>query len=211
MQIASLHHISQETGSSFDELQQIKLFCEGGGKCTQLRLKTKSEEEMLVLANSAREITTKYGAQLIINDHIELAKEVDANGVHLGQGDRSTTEARSILGEGAIIGRTCNTLEEIIEACENRIDYVGVGPLRFTSTKEVLSPTLGFSGFKNIVEGLEMAGLSIPIIAIGGIQIADFKQLKDSGIHGVAIASLINGSSNIKAQSEKIISTLNKC
>jgi thiamine-phosphate pyrophosphorylase len=165
---------------------------------------------MLSLAYLAREITAEFGAQLIINDHIEIANKVGADGIHLGQCDRTTKEARSILGEDAIIGRTCNTLKEIIEACENRIDYVGVGPLRFTSTKEVLSPSIGFEGFKEMVIGLEKAGITVPIIAIGGIKIDDFEELKKCGVHGVAIASLINGAVDIGIQSEKVLSALDK-
>lgn len=208
MRISRLHHITQESGSPYSELEQMEAYCKGGGKCTQLRLKSKSESEMLDIAKIARELTDKYEAQLIINDHLELAKEVQADGVHLGQDDRSTAEARNVLGTDSIVGRTCNTLEQIIDACKEPIDYVGVGPLRFTATKEKLSPTLGFEGFREIVQGLEELKIDIPVIAIGGIGLADISKLLERGVYGVAVASLVNADGKPKEITESLVAAL---
>jgi thiamine-phosphate pyrophosphorylase len=129
-----------------------------------------------------------------------LQKEVGADGVHLGKNDTSVLEARKILGNSKIIGTTANTLQDILEHQSNGVDYVGLGPYKFTHTKEKLNPILGLDGYLNIIKFSD-AQIKIPIIAIGGIQLEDVKPLINTGVYGVAVSSVVN----LSEQKEKII------
>lgn len=194
--INKLHHITQSNINELDPLMQIEEVCKRGGKCSQLRLKNISTEEYLKVAIDAKKITTKYDAQLIINDNIEVAKVSKADGIHLGKSDASTNEAREVLGDNIIIGRTCNTFEDVLFHSKEKIDYVGVGPFRFTNTKDNLSPVLGLNGYKQIITSCKNHNINLPIIAIGGIKTEDIKVILSTGVFGIALASLIN--KNIK-------------
>ena len=129
----------------------------------------------------------------IINDNVELAKEIEADGVHLGRADRNPAEAREISGDDFIIGGTANTFDDIVSLLEQGVDYIGLGPFRFTETKKNLSPVLGLEGIKNIVETYRRTSLrQIPVIAIGGIKLNDVEDLIKAGVHGIAVSSAIN-------------------
>lgn len=189
--ISSLHHISQET-KEFSHVDSIERALKGGAKWTQLRIKNKPESEVKELAKQAKTLCAQYHATLVINDYLEICNELDLDGVHLGLTDTSTAVAREVLGPNKIIGGSCNTLEDIIYHYKNGVDYVGIGPFTFTSTKEKLSPVLGLKGYKNILTELHSKNIQIPVIGIGGITLKDVSAIKETGIHGVAVASLIN-------------------
>ena len=172
----------------------------------QLRLKDVSEIEYIEAAMVCREITKSYDCKLIINDNVVVALASDADGVHLGQNDMAIKDARKVLGDDIIIGGTANTIEEIQEHYENGVDYVGVGPYQFTTTKKNLSPTLGIEGYQNLIEKMSSAQINIPMIAIGGIDIEDVAQLKRNGVSHFAFSGAITNSAN---RIEKIIE-LNK-
>jgi thiamine-phosphate pyrophosphorylase len=208
MKIYKLHYITQSLhGKSHAEMAEEA--CKSGVNWVQLRMKNCSEEELLDEAIMTKIICQKYGAKLIINDHVEIAKEIDAHGVHLGKTDISPEKARSILGDQFIIGGTANTLDDIIELHNQEVDYIGLGPFQFTSTKDNLSPVLGLIGYQKIIKALREKGIDTPVIAIGGIQINDIRSLLEEGIHGVAIASLINESNDKKDTIQKIVNELN--
>ena len=194
-QISKLHYITQDIkGKSHAEL--AKQACEGGVKWVQLRMKNVTESQWKYEALKTLAVCREYGAQLIINDHPALAAEIGADGVHLGKGDMPLAEARAIIGDEMILGATANNLQDIINAVNYKVDYIGLGPFRFTLTKEKLSPVLGVEGFEVIVKELEKKGIQIPVIAIGGILMEDIADLLSVGVHGVAIASAINLYSN---------------
>ena len=140
---------------------------------------------------------------------IEIAQKADADGVHLGLTDDSVAEARKALGPSKIIGGTANTLEDVLQRIAEKCDYVGLGPLRFTPTKEKLSPLLGFEGYQRIAKELESAGLSIPIYAIGGIVQNDVELLKKTGIYGIAVSGMISESADRTTLINEINQTLN--
>lgn len=169
---------------------------EAGCKMIQVRFKNGSKYAVLEVATQARVWCTYGNAMLIINDSVEIAKEVDADGVHLGLTDSSVAEARSILGPTKIIGGTANTLEDVLQRINEKCDYVGLGPLRFTSTKAKLSPLLGFEGYQRVAKELEMLDLSIPIYAIGGIVRNDVELLKKIGVYGIAVSGMISDSTD---------------
>ena len=168
----------------YSYLESAKLALDNGIKLIQLRMKHRGLSQRMEAAYILKKECEKYKAKLIINDDYRLALEVEADGVHLGQKDEAISIARNKIRENQIIGKTCNSLEHIKQAVESGADYIGLGPYRFTWTKENLSPILGIEGYKNL-------NLDIPIYAIGGIRLEDAKPLSETGIYGIAISSLI--------------------
>ena len=190
--IPTLHYISQ--GSTPKEhLENIQKACSSGAELVQLRLKNKSEKVVLETAQQAREITSKFQALLIINDHYKIAAAVKADGVHLGKLDSCPTKARKELASWQLIGGTANTLEDCKTLIHKKVDYIGMGPFRFTKTKENLSPVLGINGYLTILEELKT---ELPVIAIGGIVIDDVTELMKTGIHGIAVSGEITRNFN---------------
>lgn len=185
--ISNLHYISQ--GKTPEEhLENTRRMCTAGANWVQLRLKNESFETVLETAKAAKVICDKFQVKLIINDFPEVAKKVNADGVHLGKKDCCPLEARKLLGPDKIIGGTANTLEDCEGLCEKQVDYIGLGPFRFTTTKKNLSPELGAESYRNLLSNLIVGGRSIPVIAIGGITPSDISTLAESGVHGVAIS-----------------------
>ncbi len=190
--ISKLNYISQ--GNTTEEhLQHIQNACTAGAEWVQLRLKNVSETVVLQTAEKAREITSHFQTRLIINDHYKIAKEVKADGVHLGKTDTCPLVAREYLGKLYTIGGTANTLEDCRDLINKKVDYIGLGPFRFTKTKENLSPVLGTVGYKIILEELQS---DIPVIAIGGITLEDVSELITTGIQGVAVSGEITKNFN---------------
>ncbi|WP_282049907.1 thiamine phosphate synthase [Maribacter aquivivus] len=190
--IPTLHYISQ--GSTPKEhLENIQKACSSGAELVQLRLKNQPEKIVLETALQAREITSKLQALLIINDHYKIAAAVKADGVHLGKLDSCPTKARKELASWQLIGGTANTLEDCKTLIHKKVDYIGLGPFRFTKTKENLSPILGINGYLTILEELKT---ELPVIAIGGIVIDDVSELMKTGIHGIAVSGEITRNFN---------------
>ncbi|MDO6738989.1 thiamine phosphate synthase [Wenyingzhuangia sp. 2_MG-2023] len=187
MIINKLHYISQGATPK-EHLENIQNACQSGAELVQLRLKDLSDKKMLKTALEAREITNHFQTRLIINDHYKIAKEVKADGVHLGKSDACPTEARKHLYTWQIIGGTANTLEDCKNLINKEVDYIGLGPFRFTTTKENLSPVLGLDGYSLIIEELKT---ETPVIAIGGITENDIDDLLKSGVSGIAMSGEI--------------------
>lgn len=189
-------------------LKQIREVTDGGCTWVQLRMKNADISEIKEVAKEAKEICNEKGCILIIDDYVEIAKELELNGVHLGKNDMPVAEARELLGAEFIIGATANTFEDIEAIRYQDIDYIGLGPFRFTTTKKNLSPVIGLEGYKKIVEKKLNAEIEIPLVAIGGIEFNDVQDIMDTGIDGIAISgSLINAEDTIK-ETEKYISLL---
>ena len=130
---------------------------------------------------------------LIIDDRVELVNELRVSGVHLGKEDMDPMQAREILGPHAIIGVTANTAADIIKFKGKDVDYVGLGPFRFTTTKKNLAPEIGLEGYTEIVKDVRAAGVELPIVAIGGITEDDVKPLMATGVNGIAMSGAIIG------------------
>ncbi|MBL3655154.1 thiamine phosphate synthase [Fulvivirga sediminis] len=192
--IDRLHYISQEGAHGENHVQMIERACKARVSWVQLRIKEASEAYILEQAEQAAEICKKYGAKLIINDHPHIAMQVKADGVHLGQQDADPLEARRLLGDDFIIGGTANTWEHVEGLIKKGVNYIGLGPFRFTATKEKLSPILGLEGYEQIIKRMRLLPLQVPVIAIGGLSLEDVPSLRSLGVHGVAVASLINKS-----------------
>jgi len=192
-----LQYISQGKTESEQKLNIHKVL-DNGIQWVQVRWKDASEKEFIRLCEHAKQLCSNYNAICIINDHVRVAKMIDSDGVHLGLNDESVSEARLLLGDHKIIGGTANTLSDVLQRINEGCDYIGLGPLRFTTTKEKLSPVLGFEGYQNMIESLQKESIEIPkIYAIGGVRLEDIIPLQQAGIYGAAISGLITENPSI--------------
>ena len=199
----NIQYISQ--GSTQEEqLTNIENVLKAGCTWIQLRFKNCDKVVFLDTAQKVKKLCSQYQAVFIINDHVNIAKEVDADGVHVGLTDTYVYEAREILGDDKIIGGTTNTYEDVLQRIEENCDYIGLGPFRFTTTKEKLSPVLGLEGYKAILDRLKEDKKDIAIYAIGGIEEEDIQPILDLGIHGVALSGLLTNNENTETLISKI-------
>ena len=175
----------------------------------QLRMKGASLAEMLCEGRKVKEICRRHRALFIINDRVDVARLLEADGVHLGKEDIDPWEARRILGPGKIVGATCNTWDDILLRQKQQVDYIGLGPYAFTTTKEKLSPVLGLEGYRFLLGRMQENKISIPVFAIGGITETDIPPLMQTGIQGIALSGLIKNSPDLKRQTIKILNLLN--
>lgn len=195
--IDRLHYISQASGTHLAAIEKVLL---AGGKWIQLRVKHQTEEEVLPLAIEASALCKKYDARLIVNDYPRIALKVGAHGVHLGLDDMPVAEARAIVGPEMIIGGTANTLAHMQLRADEGADYIGLGPYRFTTTKQHLSPVIGLNGYVTLMEQAKKAGIALPVIAIGGIEAADIPLLMQTGVHGVAVSGALTNQPDLPGQ-----------
>lgn len=213
MKLPKLYFITSDH-SPYSHAQQAEGACRGGVKLVQLRTKNKSEELWLREALEVQKVCKKHHALLVINDNVQLAKEIKADGLHLGKYDMPIPEARQILGKNCIIGGSTNTFQDILRVAEWGADYLGSGPYQFTTTKaqEELNPLLGLDGYHKNLDQYHKAKITIPIYAIGGIKKSDIPVLmRLKGIYGIAISSLIANAENQQKVTEILIQTLETC
>jgi thiamine-phosphate pyrophosphorylase len=202
--IERLQYISQgEHGQA--HLEAVISAYEAGCKWVQLRMKQVTTEALLNIATQAKKWSNQKSSRIIINDFPAIAKAVQADGVHLGLMDMAHAQARAILGEGVIIGGTANTIDDIRKyAAKEVVDYIGLGPFRFTTTKKQLSPILGIAGYQRIMDFCHAENINIPIIAIGGIELEDIPMIMSTGVYGIAVSGLITKA----AKKDELIKTL---
>lgn len=206
-----LHYISQ--GNTVEEqLHNIHKALDNGCHWIQLRFKNQNALEVFTLAEAVKMLCKEYLATFIINDNVHLAKQLDADGVHLGLSDMKVEEARLILGTTKIIGGTANTFEDVLQRTTENCDYIGLGPFQFTATKQNLSPILGLKGYRLIIQQMKIKNIQIPIYAIGGIKLENVEDLMEIGIQGIAVSGLITQSKNpsqlIKQLNDKLYGTI---
>ncbi len=193
--IPKLHYISQGT-SAQEHLENIQKACGAGAELVQLRIKGISDKNILKLAAEAREITSHFQTRLIINDHYKIAKEVKADGVHLGKTDVTPTVARKYLYNWQIIGGTANTMQDCEALLDEQVNYISLGPFRATTTKTDLPPALGLIGYTAITDVLKTG---TPILGVGGITPDDVADILKTGISGIAASgSITRDFNNIK-------------
>lgn len=182
---------------------------EGGCRWIQLRMKEADDEEILSVAIPLRALCTRYGATLILDDKVHLVQTCKADGVHLGKSDMPPVQARTLLGEKAIIGGTANTVEDIEALVAAGVNYIGLGPFRFTETKKNLSPILGLEGYRRILRQYKEKRYTVPLVAIGGITLRDIPDLMATGINGIALSGGILQAANPIEETRKIIHCIN--
>lgn len=189
----------------FDEIAGTRAVLEGGCRWVQLRMKGASDEEFLRVGRKVARLCRAYGATFLLDDRVHLVGELGADGVHVGKHDMPVTEARRILGPKRIVGATANTFEDIGRAAAAGADYIGLGPFRFTETKQNLSPILGLDGYRTIFARCRAAGLALPVVAIGGITAADVAAILSTGATGIALSGALLGAADPAAETRKII------
>ena len=189
-------------------LEEIENVVAGGCKWVQLRMKDAEKEEIKEVARKAKEKKKKNDVILVIDDYVDIAKELELDGVHLGKNDMPVDEARKLLGEEFIIGATANTFEDIEALRHTDIDYIGLGPFRFTSTKKNLSPVIGIDGYAEIMRRKAESSINLPIVAIGGICYDDINNIMDTGISGIAVSGSLIKAKNMTEETRKMISLL---
>lgn len=188
--------------------EEVQMVLEGGCKWIQLRLKDASDEEFRQTALEIIPMCRENEAFLVFDDRVELAMEMGVHGVHLGKNDMDPLQARETMGAEAIIGVTANTAADITRMRGWDVDYVGLGPFRFTTTKQKLSPVLGTEGYTEIVTAVRDAGIMLPIVAIGGITIADIPSLMATGVNGVAMSGAIINAPDPVAYTREVLASL---
>lgn len=196
-EMEKLQYISQGFTIEDQELN-IKKALDNGIKWIQVRWKNAPENDFIKLCEISKKLCSDNQTICIINDHVHIAKDLDADGVHLGLKDISIEIARHVLGENKIIGGTANTISDVLQRMNEPCDYIGLGPLRFTSTKEQLSPILDFEEYEKIIWDLKEKSLEIPkIFAIGGVVLSDIELLRSIGIYGAAVSRQITNQPSI--------------
>lgn len=174
----------------------------GGATLVQIREKTASSREFYKIALEVKEITQYYKIPIIINDRIDIAQAVDADGVHLGQSDIPLNTARKILGKNKIIGISVGNIKEAIDAEQGCADYLGIGSIFNTGTKKDIDAPIGINGLSKIYKNIH-----IPAVAIGGINQDNFKDVLSTGIDGIAVVSAILGNKDITSAAKHLTAT----
>lgn len=189
---------NRENKSKENFLKIIEESIKGGVTLIQLREKTVSTQEFFNIATNVKEITKKYNVPLIINDRIDIALAIDAEGVHIGQDDMPTKIARKIIGPNKILGVSAHNLKEAKKAEENGANYLGVGAIFTTTTKDDAND-VSIKTLKRITESVD-----IPTVAIGGINLENANQLKNTKIAGFSVVSAIMEAKEPKIASKKL-------
>lgn len=206
MVLPKLHFVTQPL-KKFTNAQLVEKVCKSGVKLVQLRIKDATEEYIYQEAKAVQAICRKYNATFILNDYATIVKELNIDGVHLGKNDISPIKARELLGNLTIIGGTANSIDDVNSLIKAKVNYIGLGPYKHTETKRNLSPILGLSGYKSIINQLKKDELP-PIYAIGGIKNDDISLLMQTGIYGIALSGLIAKSDDISNAIKHINSQL---
>ncbi|WP_297405103.1 hydroxyethylthiazole kinase [uncultured Cetobacterium sp.] len=188
-----------------DLYKTIEGAVENGVTMVQLREKNISIDSFVEIGKKLKKITDRLSVPLIINDNVEVARLIDASGVHLGQSDMSIEKARKILGDNKIIGLSVSNLEEAKNSVKEKIDYIGVGPIYATGSKKDAATPMGLAMLKKIKDDY-----NIPVIAIGGINSLNVEEVIDNGADGVAIISGILAAENPSKKSKEIFDKINK-
>lgn len=188
----SLYLVTDKSDDVEKFLKTIEEAIKGGVSLVQIREKTAETLDFYNLALKVKEITEKHDVPLIINDRVDVALAVDAEGVHVGQSDMPCDVTRALVGPDKIVGVSAATIEEARKAESDGADYIGTGAVFPTATKDD-APKITKKDLKEIVESI-----SIPVVAIGGITLNNAHELNDTGIAGLSVVSAIMSSENPK-------------
>ncbi|WP_296844960.1 thiamine phosphate synthase [uncultured Methanobrevibacter sp.] len=199
----SLYLVTDKSDDVEKFLMTIEEAIKGGVSVVQIREKTADTLDFYNLALKVKEITEKHNVPLIINDRVDVALAVDAEGVHVGQSDMPCDVTRALVGSDKIVGVSAATIEEARKAESDGADYIGAGAVFPTATKDD-APKITKKDLKEIVESI-----SIPVVAIGGITLNNAHELNDTGIAGLSVVSAIMSSENPKKSSEELLKIFN--
>ena len=188
-ELPKLYPITDRRLSALTHAQQVARLCEGGATFVQLREKHLPPREFYDDVLEALKVARRFGARVIVNDRVDVALAAGADGVHVGQDDVPPGAVRSLLGEGKIIGFSTHGVEQAIEAARLPVDYVAIGPVFDTSSKENPDPVVGLEGVRRVREAIG----NVPLVAIGGITLERAASVIEAGADSVAvIGALLN-------------------
>lgn len=189
----------------YSYLDSAQIALEGGCRWIQLRMKNCPLSEVEAVGRQVKALCKEHDAIFIIDDYVELAQKLEADGVHLGKNDMPVAEARQVLGEGFLIGGTANTFEDIVRHYQGGADYIGCGPFRFTTTKQNLSPVLGLQGYASLMQQMKETDIHLPVVAIGGITRQDIPDILRTGVHGIALSGAVLHANNPVKEMQDIL------
>ena len=189
----------------FGYVEGAEMALRGGCKWVQLRMKDATDNKFLSIGRKVAALCRSYNATFLLDDRVHLVAELGADGVHLGKNDMPISEARRILGNEKIIGGTANTFADVQHLAAQGADYIGCGPFRYTPTKRNLAPILGLEGYRNILKQMQQVGISLPLIAIGGIVSTDIAALRDIGVNGIAVSGAVLEAADPIKEMKKLI------
>ncbi len=185
MFLPKIYPITDVRLSGLSHAEQARKLIEGGAKIIQLREKYAAPKDFYEDAEKALEIARKNDVKIIINDRVDISLALGADGVHIGQDDLPSEQAREILGAKAIIGFSTHNVVQAVEAVKLPIDYIAIGPVFSTKTKENSEETIGIETIKRVREAVG----DFPLVAIGGITSENFRDVLNAGADSVAIIS----------------------
>ena len=201
----TMYFITDSTNYTEEEfLRRVEEACKGGVTLVQLREKERTTREYLNLAEKVHEITQRYDIPLIIDDRVDVALAVGAEGAHVGQSDMPVAVARKLMGADKIVGATAKTVPQALEAYEQGADYLGVGAIYPTTTK-VKTVLTSVDTLKEIVKAVP-----IKVNAIGGLNKDNIHVLKGSGIDGICAVSAIMKADDPKTAAEELREAFNE-
>ena len=188
-----------------DLLAVLEQTLQGGVRAVQLREKDLSASEFFVLAEKTRKLCQRYDALLFVNDRVDVALAVEADGVQLGAASIPIEAARELLGPRKIIGASTHSLGEANEAVQHGADFILFGPVYFTPSKASYGSPQGLEALKKIVEKI-----SLPVYAIGGIKLDNIEDVRRTGVRGVALISAVMSAKNPAEATQNILSQLRR-
>ena len=199
-QLPRVYPITDVQLSGFSHSEQVRLLGLGGASLIQLREKRMPALEFYEQAKAAQQ----SGVQLIINDRVDIALAIGASGVHLGQDDLAPEAARKLLGPQPIIGYSTHNVDQAISAVKLPIDYIAIGPIFSTNTKSDTAPVLGLDGLRAVRQVIG----EFPLVAIGGITLANAREVIDAGADSVAVISALLSAADITTATQALFESL---
>ena len=191
-ELPKLYPITDRRLSGLAHAEQVARLCEGGARVVQLREKHLSPHQFNAEAAEALRVARSFGAKLIINDRADVALLVGADGVHLGQDDMPPRAARLVLVEGRVVGFSTHSVEQAIAAARLPVDYIAVGPVFDTSSKENPDPVVGLEGVRRV----RAATGTLPLVAIGGVTSESAPSVIEAGADSVAVIGALVATSD---------------
>lgn len=192
--------ITTELGGGRPTLELVRQSLAGGATAIQLREKDLPARKLVELGRVIRELTRDAGAAFIINDRLDVALAVEADGLHIGQEDLPATIARQLLGPDKILGVSVGTVAEARQAAADGADYIGAGPLYATKSKGDTGSPIGLKGLRAI-----RAAVAIPIVGIGGINASNAAEVIAAGADGIAVISAVIGAPDITTAARRLL------
>ena len=194
--IEKLHFITHDLPQS-SHVEQVQVACEAGAKWIQYRCLSKADDVLLADINLIAEICDDWGATLIVTNHIHLKGKADIQGFHIEDMEADFIALRKQIGEEFTLGGSANTVNQLIKLANDGADYAGFGPFNITSTKPNDYPLVKTDEYNNAVQILKSANIDLPVVAVGGVTLADVPALMATGIFGIAASSAINRAENM--------------